>query len=427
VPDPTTVRPSYAALLEIPTLGRVITSMQLARIAQSMVGVALVLFTLAEYDSPALAGVVTFASIFPGLLVSPVAGALLDRHGRIRLVALDYVVATTAMVLIAVLATLGTLPAPLLVAIAIVSSLTGILSVTGLRSLFPLMVPKPLWERVNAIDSNGYVIATILGPPMAAALVALAGPRVAIAVIAIPFGLAALALIGVREPRPEVASTGRLFVDAWEGVKYTWRNPTLRGLGFSISIANLAGGMWTIVIPIVVVGVYGYSEAVVGLVFAASGVAGLVSTSLFGRVDTRGREWVMLVVPLLLFAPVVGLMLPAIGAFGPISSEAGLLLLIASQTLIGLLAGPLDIALFTVRQRRTDPAWLGRAFAVSMAFNFVGYPIGSALTGAIVGGSSAPTVDALAPAVWLGVLASILSGILAAVMIPARAPGSGRS
>jgi predicted MFS family arabinose efflux permease len=173
--------------------------------------------------------------------------------------------------------------------------------------------------------------------------------------------------------------------------------------------------------------VYGYSEAVVGLVFAASGVAGLVSTSLFGRVDTRGREWVMLVVPLLLFAPVVGLMLPAIGAFGPISSEAGLVLLIASQTLIGLLAGPLDIALFTVRQRRTDPAWLGRAFAVSMAFNFVGYPIGSALTGAIVGGSSAPTVDALAPAVWLGVLASILSGILAAVMIPARAPGSGRS
>jgi MFS family permease len=56
--------------------------MQLARIAQSMVSVALVLFTLAEYRSPALTGIVTAASVLPGLLVAPIAGALLDRHGR---------------------------------------------------------------------------------------------------------------------------------------------------------------------------------------------------------------------------------------------------------------------------------------------------------------------------------------------------------
>ena len=58
--------------------------MQIARVAQSMVSVALVLFTLDRYDSAAFAGLVTFASVFPGLLISPIAGALLDRHGRIR-------------------------------------------------------------------------------------------------------------------------------------------------------------------------------------------------------------------------------------------------------------------------------------------------------------------------------------------------------
>ena len=72
--------------------------MMLARVAQSMVAVALVLFTLDRYGSPAFAGLVTFASIFPGLLISPIAGALLDRHGRIRLVILDYVVALVALV-----------------------------------------------------------------------------------------------------------------------------------------------------------------------------------------------------------------------------------------------------------------------------------------------------------------------------------------
>ena len=75
--------------------------MILSRIAQSMVSIAIVLFTLTEYESPALAGIVTLASILPGLLVAPIAGALLDRHGRMRLVTLDYLVAMAAMALIA--------------------------------------------------------------------------------------------------------------------------------------------------------------------------------------------------------------------------------------------------------------------------------------------------------------------------------------
>jgi MFS family permease len=172
---------SYRALLRVPTLGRVLASMQVARVAQSMVSVAIVLFTLERYGSPAFAGLVTFASIFPGLLISPVAGALLDRHGRIRLVILDFVVALVALLVIGALAVADLLPGWLLVVIATVSSLTSILSHVGLRSLFPILVPEPLWERVNAVDSNGYVVATIVGPPIAAALVALigwlAGPR----------------------------------------------------------------------------------------------------------------------------------------------------------------------------------------------------------------------------------------------------------
>ena len=156
--------PSYRALLDVPWLPRILVSMILSRVAQSMVGIAIVLFTLQEYDSPTLAGIVTLASILPGLVVAPIAGALLDRHGRMRLVTLDYLVAMAAMALIAVLSLAGALPPWLLVLIAAVSSLTSILSVTGIRSLFPIIVPEPLWERANAIDSNGYVVATIVGP-----------------------------------------------------------------------------------------------------------------------------------------------------------------------------------------------------------------------------------------------------------------------
>ena len=206
---------SYRALLAVPWLPRILAAMIIARIAQSMVSIAIVLFTLIEYRSPALTGIVTLAATLPGLLVSPIAGALLDRHGRMRLVRLDYVVALLALGLIAILSLVDALPPWLLVLITAVSSLTAILSQTGLRSLFPIIVPEHLWERVNAVDSNGYVIATIFGPPLAAGLVVIVGGPLALFGTAVAFGLAALAMIGIPDPPTAIDSTGRTQIRLW--------------------------------------------------------------------------------------------------------------------------------------------------------------------------------------------------------------------
>jgi len=413
---PETSDRSYRALLRVPRLGRTLVAMQIARVAQSMVGVALVLFTLLEYGSPILAGAVTFVSIVPGLVVSPIAGALLDRHGRVRLITLDYIVTLGTLVLLGVLALAKLLPPPLLLLIAAVSSLTSILSHTGLRSLFPLIVPHHLWERLNAIDSNGYVVATILGPPIAASLVALLGGATALIVVGASFGFAAVAMIGVPDPPSAIASTGNLLLDAWHGLVYTWRNRTLRGLGFAISTLNIAGGIGTIVVPLIVLQRLGLGEVFVGGVFAISGITGMASALLFGRIDSRGREWRMLVWPMVAMAPGVALLLAAAGA-GPLGLgiAAGLALTGASLAITGLLNGPLDIALFTVRQRRTEQAWMGRAFAVSMAFNFAGFPLGAALGGIV----AEVSIEA---AIVIGIAACLLAALLAATMIPKGEP-----
>jgi MFS family permease len=403
---------SYRALLQVPGLGRLLVSMQLSRIAQAMVGVALVLFTLNEYHSPALTGAVTFASVLPGLIVAPVAGVLLDRHGRTRLVILDYVVALLALVAIGALALAHALSVPVLFAITIVSSLTSILSQTGLRSLFPLLVPERLWERVNAIDSNGYLVATIVGPPLAAGLVSIAGGPATLILIGLVFGVAAVAMLGSPDPDTRTATSGSLLLDAWHGVQYTWRNPTLRGLGFSISLLNLSGGMVTIVVPLIILERLRVGEVAVGLVFAVSGVSGMIAALIAGRLDSRGKEWSLLVLPMGGIALTDLLLL---GGNHAADAATGLLLIGLGLALGGALNGPMDIGLFTIRQRRTDPAWMGRAFAVSMAFNFVGYPIGAALAGSI----AAVSIDA---AIIVGAVASLVAGLVAAVMIPRREP-----
>ena len=195
-------------------------------------------------------------------------------------------------------------------------------------------------------------------------------------------------------------------------------NPTLRGLGVSISLNNLANGAISIIVPLLVLDQLGSSELAVGVAFAASGVAGMASALWFGRQDTRGREWRMLwtsmsgmtITALLLLPGASGVVPGALGGYG---------LVLAAMAVSGVMNGPLDIALFTLRQRRTDPAWLGRAFAVSMAVNFAGYPIGAALAGALAETS-------LVAAVGLALVAIVGSAVSSAWLVPRTDVGDRR-
>jgi predicted MFS family arabinose efflux permease len=177
----------------------------------------------------------------------------------------------------------------------------------------------------------------------------------------------------------------------------------LRGLGFSISILNLVGGTFTIVVPLIILERLHLNVSVVGLVMAVQGLSGVVSAIVFGRVDSRNRERAMLAVPMVGMGVAVAILL--------LSSNLTVLVLVMGIT--GFLNGPLDVALFTLRQRRTDPAWTGRAFAVSMSFNYLGVPVGSAFTGII----AARSIEA---AIAFAVVTCFVSGIVAIRMIPTR-------
>jgi MFS family permease len=365
-----------------------------------MVQLILVLFALERFHSPGLAGAVTFLALAPGLLLSPIAGALLDRHGRVKLMVVDYVVAGSALALIVGLGAGDVLSEVLLLAIVTVMSLTFPLSTTGVRTMFPLIVPRPLWERANAVDSNGYVVSSIFGPAIAGALVATVGSLWALALTSVFYGVAAIITIPLRDPLGRVPHGG-LLSDAWAGLVYTWRNQTLRGLGISVSTANIANGLFYIGLPVLVLSRLGAGAAEVGQLFALMGVTAAVSVLFVGRVGTEGRER-----PFLAGAMV----LTGIG-YGAVLFSPNLLAAALVMAVVGLATGPFDVVLFTLRQRRTDPAWLGRAFAVSMSLNFIGFPVGSA-----IGGAVAPISLEVA---FLGAVAlEVIAAVLAFALIP---------
>ena len=387
----------------VPHFPRMFLGAVVQRIAGQMLNLALVLFVLERFDSPSLAGTTVFTLIMPGLLVSPVAGALLDRYGRVRLMLLDYTVAALAIGLIVVLSLTGSLSPLTLLPIVGVASLTSILTIAGFRSLFPLVVPPALWDRVNGLDSAIYAVVAIVGPPLAAIIVSVSGGEVALLVTAAAFAIAALIMVGVPEPPTGLQQRGRLMRQAWEGLVYVLRHPTLRALGISISLINLGTGGLVVSVPVLILDRIHADTAAVGPVFAAYGVAGLLSALAVGRLGSRGREQLMLVSTMVI---------TGIGLLG-MAAVTSLWQVYAIAIFIGFTTGAQDIALFGIRQRRTDPALFGRAFAVSMSLNYMGAPFGSALTGVLVSQS-------IPLAFIVGAGFSAVAAVVTAVMIPSR-------
>jgi MFS family permease len=393
----------YRALLRVPGFARLYAGLLLGRIAGTMWLLILVLYVLGRYHSPQLAGVAAFLAILPGLLMAPIAGALLDRHGRARLVVADYLIAAFAAALIAGLSVANVLPPVVLLAIVTIASLTNPLSVAGARSLFPIMVPRNMWERANAFDSSGHVIATLLAAPLAGTLVGLIGGEWAFVVSAALFLSAAIVMVRLPEPAVTTRSDGSVLLNAWRGLQYVVRNPSLRGLALTLTTLNLGSGLLVIALPVLVLDRLHSGPATVGLLWGAMGGGGLIAAVVAGRMSTLGRERQLIVVAILVNCVAIAI-LPFAGSLAIVA---------IAVILLGVSTGPLDIALFTLRQRRTDPAWFGRAFAVSMSVNYLGSPIGSAVAGPLVAWS-------LNAALWAAVAVSLISAVFPLLMIPAR-------
>jgi MFS family permease len=389
--------------MRVPGFTRLYTGLLLGRLGGSMMFVALILFVLQRYHSPQLAGATAFAAALPGVIVAPLAGALLDRYGRARLVVLDYVVAAVVLGLIAGLSALHSLPPPVLLAIVAVSSLTNPLSWAGARSLFPILAPRHLWERANGLDSSGHVIATLGASPLAGALVGLFGGEWALAASGSVYLAAAVVMLRLPDPRNSSPQIGSVLHNAWLGLVYTLRNPTLRGLALTLSTYNVGNGIIAIAVPVLVLGRLHSGPGTVGLLWGGMGAAGLASALVAGRMSSQGRERQMILAAIL-----IGTLATALLPFAN-----SLAVVVAAIVLLGLATGPFDIGLFTLRQRRTDPAWFGRAFAVSMSLNSVGNPIGSALAGPLIGVS-------VNVALWAAAAACLVSALCPLLLIPAR-------
>jgi MFS family permease len=403
---------SYRALFAIPGVRSLAATMLLARVGATMWNLTLILFVLQLFHSPVLAGLTTFVAWVPGLLVSPLGGTLIDRFGRARLIAFDMGVAVLTVLAILALSRLGSLTATNLLLLVGISSITGSLTMTGTRSLIPVVVPRSLWERGNALDATTFNVAMVAGPALAGLLFASVGALGTLVVLGAIWLAAGLLVTGVRDPAvPAGAGSGSVLRDALAGLRYVLRNPVLRGLAVIMPLTNAGDGIFQLALPVLFRSFPYGGSAVVGALWSIFGVTSVAGALLGGRMATQGREPRIILVTLLLGAAGYYVVAAA--------GVAGVALVLAALGLAitGIFVGVHDIAMFSLRQRAIDPAWLGRAMSISMSLNALGFPLGSALAGPAIHVS-------LSGAMVLGASLVLLAALLSPLLLPGQpAPG----
>ena len=398
---------SYRQLIRLPNVLALLAATCLSRLANRMFAIAIVFHALAAFGSPAIAGWIAFASAAPGLLISPLAGALLDRAGAKIGIVTDLAVSAVVALALAVYVCAAWATPGLLAVLAVAYALSSPLSAAGIRVLLPRLVPARALDRANALDTAVHAVVDVVGPSIAGMLLGFAGPITTFVTIAVSYAAATVS-VALIHGSPGVSPPSEGFLrQAIQGLGFVIARPVLRGLAIGYALNMVTWGMLWVAVPVLVARNFGAGtwESISGLLWAGVGVAGGLGALVSGQLGMVGREvrWMTLCLITTAFAVAVA------------GTGSGLPGLALGLLLVGLVAGPIDVAVLTLRQRRTDPADLGRVLAVSMSLNMSGLPIGSVLGGILVAWSPAAAFLAAA-------LASLLGACAIHALIPADHP-----
>lgn len=333
-------RPAYRRLW----LAR--TTSQIGDVAQ-FTTLALLLFSLTG-SGLGVSGAV-LAEILPVLLLAPLAGGLVDRLPRVRVM----VGADLFRVLLAAVLAIWHDDVAVAYAVAFGLSAGQVFFSPAAQSLLPAVVADDELVTANSGIWTAAVTAQVLMAPVAAVLAVRVGFGAGFALNAASFALSALVLRGLREPdRPAAVPAGGPFAYAGQALGGLAQIPLLRALAVGQLLAALSAGATSALLVVLATERLGGGEGF-GVLIAAIGIGAATGPLvLLSRIREPRR-------PLFVFGPyalrgVVDLVL-AITVSLPVAAVA--LLLYGLSTSVGA------VTFTSLVQSRVPDELRGRAFA----------------------------------------------------------------
>jgi DHA3 family macrolide efflux protein-like MFS transporter len=253
----------------------------------SLVGSGLTSFALGVWVFESTGSATQFAliglcAVLPRVLLSPLAGTIVDRWDRRRVMIVSDAGAGLSTLLLALLLFAGQLEMWHIYLLTMVNAAFGTVQWPAFAAVTTLLVSKQNLGRANGMVQLGQAVSEILAPALAGILVGLIQLEGVILIDFATFVVAVSTLLLVRFPKPEasaedVPAKTSLWRQLTIGWTYISARPGLLGLLVFTAVVNFVWGMvGALIVPLVL----GWTSSdVLGIIISGAGM-GLLTGSL---------------------------------------------------------------------------------------------------------------------------------------------------
>lgn len=390
----------------------------------SMLGTSMTRFALAIWlweqtgEATALVLVGIFSSI-PSLFVSPVAGALVDRWNRQRVMIVADLIAGMGTTAIFILFAAGGLAPWHLYVVAFVAGLVGTFQYLAYSAALTLMIPPKHYTRAQGLIGLGRYASSVGAPFLGGLLLSAAGLEAVLVVDVLSFLFGVGTLLLVRIPQPEVSADHvpqTLWRDSIMGFGYIARRPGLLGLMLIILVFVTTESLaYPLITPMILA--RSGDEVILGTVLAVQGIGGVLG----GIIMTAWGGMKKRVYGVFIGLILTGLLGDALMGAGR-SLPVWLVAAVSLEIFIPLLFG----SYVAIWQTQVEPGMQGRVFAARDLIVTLGEPAAMLIAGVasdrvlepamMPGGALADSFGWLVgtgPGAGMGLL-MVLGGLLAA-------------
>ena len=347
--------------------------------------VALYWWILDTTGSTGLLATVATISAIPALLLGPVAGALVDRLDRRRLMLLIDLVNAVLVTCVATLLFVGRLQVWHVLVINPLTAATMIFHRPALQASIPNLVSKGQLTQANSLHQISNSVVSIAGWGLAGLLVGWIGSGPTMWVDAATFLVAGGTLLMARFASPcrcDGQGPAAVLRDTWTGLRYLARERVLLCLVLLFALINFILAPTAILFPVMAKDILGAGAEGFGALNSAVSfgmlIGGLFTASL--KHVRRHGLWILGALV------VVGLCLAAFGVSRKLVVSLGLLAVVGVGVVI------VNVFESVVFQTRVPNELQGRVFAAQEAVCNSLQPLSLAITGGLLVILSAPTL-----------------------------------
>jgi MFS family permease len=334
---------------------------------------ALAIWVYEQAGSVTYLSMAAMAASVPGILVSPLAGVLIDRANRRAVMIAADTLAASATVTAVVLVLSGQLELWMVYGLVTMTSLANAFQDPAMTSVVPLLVPKRHLGRASGMVQLNGAVATLLAPALATVLMTFIDISGVLMVDLATFVVGVLTLLVVRIPTTSVSSEGKsrgtVLADVAAGWTYLRTRPGLLGLLTMFAAGNFLIAFTSILyIPLILSFA---SRITLGTTVSAGGVAMVLATLALARCGLPERKIAMV----LGLSAVSGVLIVLLGLRPSIVLSAGSLLVLMCLAPFARAANQV------LWQTKIPPDLQGRAFAMRRMSAQVSAPLAYVIVG----------------------------------------------